>query len=247
MDDAYPSGSSAGRDAVVNPPPSSPGDSVSDGEAESRWPYLFRAGLNPDTLLDDGPQLHELPEGPSVGLCLELDAARQSLGAPRSILLVWLARLFGAKWPEPEPQPDAVTFVLKKVKASASSLRKEQRTSRRKRTSATFLGPTLYTAKHKQQKKEKSHNPRPSEPARATPDMVLRSGYQVDIQELNHELEKMQEKLAESYSNVRNLTKKIRRRDVELDRRAEELHRAEVDKTNPEQACKEYQYEVPAT
>ena len=100
MDDAYPSGSSASRDAVVDPPPSSPGDSVSDGEAESPWPYLFRAGLNPDTLLDDGPQLHELREGPSVGLCLELDAARQSLGAPRSVLLVWLARLYGAKWPE---------------------------------------------------------------------------------------------------------------------------------------------------
>ena len=120
MDDAYPSSYSASRDAVVDPPPSSPGHSVSDGEAESRWPYLFRAGLNPDTLLDDGPQL--LPEGPSVGLC---DAARQSLGTPRSVLLVWLAHLYGAKWPEPEPQSHAVTFLLKKkVKASASSLRK---------------------------------------------------------------------------------------------------------------------------
>ena len=57
----------------------------------------------------------------------------------------------------------------------------------------------------------------------------------------------MQEKVAESYSKVRNLSKKIRRRDAELDRRAEELHRAEVDKTNLEQACKENQHEVTAT
>ena len=161
MDDAYPSGSSAGRDAVVDPPPSSPGDSVSDGEAESRWPYLFRAGLNPDTLLDDGPQLHELPEGPSVGLCLELDAARQSPGAPRSVLLVWLARLFGAKSPEPEPQPDAVTFVLKKVKASASSLRKSSGRAGGKERLQHFLDAPFTLPKINSKKKKNLITPAP--------------------------------------------------------------------------------------
>ena len=156
MGDAYPSSSSTSRDAVVDTPPSSPGHSVGDGEAESRWPYLFRAGLNPDTLLDDGPQLHELPEGPSVGLCLELDAARQSLGAPRSVLLVWLACLYGTKWPEPEPQPDAVTFVLKKVKASASSLRKSSGRAGGKERLQHFLYAPFTLPKNKQQKQKKN-------------------------------------------------------------------------------------------
>ena len=67
MDNVYPSSTS--NDAVVYPSPSSSCYAVSDSEAELQWPYLFRVRLNPDTLLDNGPQLRELREGPRVGLC----------------------------------------------------------------------------------------------------------------------------------------------------------------------------------
>ena len=91
---------------------------------ESPWPYLSRAGLDPDRLVEGQEgTFHQLQDVP-VGLCLELDALRQSKGESKAVLGSWLARLYGDNWPNPEPVVEALLYSFKKLKTSASRLKK---------------------------------------------------------------------------------------------------------------------------
>ena len=215
---------------------------VDGGASKSEWPFLSWAGIDVDTLGED-TELSALTDGPCVGLCLELEAVRQKLGAGRNILLLWLAQLYGVRWPHSAPHPEAVHFSLKKLKTTHASLKKScHRPDGQKRLDA-FLDEQFMLPKTKSQ--QNTEKPGEDSSLISTPvheEMELRSGSRVGSED--DKVGRLQERVDENYRRVRNLTKKLRRRDVQLDRRQEELERVEQDKNTFQHSCKEYEYEL---
>ena len=99
------------RMSAVPPHPGPDGQMVDGGASKSELPFLSRAGIDVDTLGED-TELSALTDGPCVGLCLELEAVRQKLGAGKHILLLWFAPLV--------PQEMTLQFQLQQLALSAT-------------------------------------------------------------------------------------------------------------------------------